>query len=84
MAVGMAVATMGRDDAAAGEECAGSDELPDDGEERQRIVAAAELLGQLLLQDVERAEGGVSPRLGVREAQPVPPGDEPAPPPKQQ
>ena len=28
MAVGMAVATMGRDDAAAGEECAGSDELP--------------------------------------------------------
>ena len=30
MAVGMAVATMGRDDAAAGEECAGSDELPDD------------------------------------------------------
>ena len=38
-------------------------ELPEDGEERQRIVAAAELLGQLLLQDVERAEGGVS--LGV-------------------
>ena len=35
-------------------------ELPEDGEERQRIVAAAELLGQLLLQDVERAEGGVS------------------------
>ena len=34
-------------------------ELPEDGEERQRIVAA-ELLGQLLLQDVERAEGGVS------------------------
>ena len=30
MAVGMAVATMGRDDAAAGEECAGSDELPDE------------------------------------------------------
>ena len=29
-------------------------ELPEDGEERQRIVAAAELLGQLLLQDVER------------------------------
>ena len=65
MAVGMAVATMGRDDAAAGEECAGSDELPDDGEERQRIVAAAELLGQLLLQDVERAEGGVSLKDGV-------------------
>ena len=35
-------------------------ELPEDSEERQRIVAAAELLGQLLLQDVERAEGGVS------------------------
>ena len=30
MAVGMAVATMGRDDAAAGEECAGSDELQDE------------------------------------------------------
>ena len=26
-------------------------ELPEDGEERQRIVAAAELLGQLLLQE---------------------------------
>ena len=35
-------------------------ELPEDSEERQRIVAAAELLGQLLLQDVERAEGRVS------------------------
>ena len=35
-------------------------ELPEDGEERQRIVAAAELLGQLLLQDVERAGDGVS------------------------
>ena len=31
-------------------------ELPEDSDERQRIVAAAELLGQLLLQDVERAE----------------------------
>ena len=40
-------------------------ELPEDGEERQRIVAAAELLGQLLLQDVERAEGGVSLKDGV-------------------
>ena len=39
--------------------------LPEDGEERQRIVAAAELLGQLLLQDVERAEGGVSLKDGV-------------------
>ena len=38
-------------------------ELPEDGEERQRIVAA-ELLGQLLLQDVERAEGGVSLKDG--------------------
>ena len=35
-------------------------ELSEDSEERQRIVVAAELLGQLLLQDVERAEGGVS------------------------
>ena len=32
-------------------------ELPEDSAERQRIVAAAELLGQLLLQDVERTEG---------------------------
>ena len=40
-------------------------ELPEDGEERQRIVAAAELLGQLLLQDLERAEGGVSLKDGV-------------------
>ena len=39
MAVGMAVATMGRDDAAAGEECAGSDELPD---EAWREIAVAE------------------------------------------
>ena len=40
-------------------------ELPEDGQERQRIVAAAELLGQLLLQDVERTEGGVSLKDGV-------------------
>ncbi len=40
-------------------------ELPEDGEERQRIVAAAELLGQLLLQNVERAGDGVSLRDGV-------------------
>ena len=39
MAVGMAVATMGRDYAAAGEECAGSDELPD---ETWREITAAE------------------------------------------
>ena len=38
-------------------------ELPEDSAERQRIVAAAELLGQLLLQDVERTDDGVS--LGV-------------------
>ena len=35
-------------------------ELGEDSEERQRIVAAAELLGQLLLQDVERTDDGVS------------------------
>ena len=40
-------------------------ELSEDSEERQRIVVAAELLGQLLLQDVERAEGGVSLKDGV-------------------
>ncbi len=40
-------------------------ELAEDGEERQRIVAAAELLGQLLLQDVERTEGGTSLKDGV-------------------
>ena len=40
-------------------------ELPENGEERQHIVTAAELLGQLLLQDVERAEGGVSLKDGV-------------------
>ena len=33
--------------------------------ERQRIVAASELLGQLLLQDVERTEGGADLRDGV-------------------
>ena len=40
-------------------------ELREESAERQRIVAAAELLGQLLLQDVERAEGGMSLRDGV-------------------
>ena len=34
--------------------------LPEDSDERQRIVAAAELLGRLLLQDVERTDDGVS------------------------
>ena len=40
-------------------------ELPEDGEERQQIVVAAELLGQLLLQDVERTDDGVSLKDGV-------------------
>ena len=35
-------------------------ELPKDSDERQQIVAAAELLGQSLLQDVERTDDGVS------------------------
>ena len=45
--------------------------LTKDGEERQRIVDAAELLGQLLLQDIERKSGdgdgddGVSLKDGV-------------------
>ena len=39
--------------------------MPEDSAERQRIVAAAELLGQLLLQDVERTEGGASLKDGV-------------------
>ena len=43
-------------------------ELAEDSAERQRVVAAAELLGQLLLQDIERqspdgdGDDGVSPR----------------------
>ena len=40
-------------------------ELAKDSAERQRIVAASELLGQLLLQDVERTEGGADLRDGV-------------------
>ena len=32
-------------------------ELPEDSGQRQSIVAGAELLGQLLLQDVERKSG---------------------------
>ena len=40
-------------------------ELREESTERQRIVAAAELLGQLLLQDVGRAESGVSLKDGV-------------------
>ena len=34
------------------------EELPEDSSDRQRIVAGAELLGQLLLQDIERKGGG--------------------------
>ena len=49
------------------------EELPEDSEERQRIVAGAELLGELLLQDIERKSGdgdhddddGVSLKSGV-------------------
>ena len=40
-------------------------ELAEDGAERQQIVAAAELLGQLLLQDVERTDDGVNLKDGV-------------------
>ena len=40
-------------------------ELPEGSPERQGIVAAAELLGQLLLQDVERRDDGVSLKDGV-------------------
>ena len=40
-------------------------ELAEDSAERQQIVAAAELLGRLLLQDVERTDDGVNLRDGV-------------------
>ena len=40
-------------------------ELVEDSARRQQIVAAAELLGQLLLQDVERTDDGVSLKDGV-------------------
>ena len=40
-------------------------ELPEGSPERQGIVAGAELLGQLLLQDVERREDGVGLKDGV-------------------
>ena len=40
-------------------------ELAEDSAERQGIVAAAELLGRLLLQDVERTDDGVGLRDGV-------------------
>ena len=39
--------------------------LDEDRTERQRIVEASELLGQLLLQDVERTEEGVGLKEGV-------------------
>ena len=41
------------------------EELAEDSAERQQMVVAAELLGQLLLQDVERTEGGVNLKDGV-------------------
>ena len=40
-------------------------ELPEGSPERQGIVAAAELLGELLLQDVERAGDGIGLRDGI-------------------
>ena len=40
-------------------------ELGEESAERQRIVAAAELLGQLLLQDMARTDDGVSLKDGV-------------------
>ena len=40
-------------------------ELPEDRAERQGIVAAAELLGRLLLQDMARTDDGVSLKDGV-------------------
>ena len=40
-------------------------ELPEGSPEREGIVAAAELLGQLLLQDVERTGEGISLKDGV-------------------
>ena len=40
-------------------------ELPEDSAQRQQIVAAAELLGQLLLQDVERTDDGANLKDGV-------------------
>ena len=39
--------------------------LDEDSTERQRMVEASELLGQLLLQDVERTEEGVGLKEGV-------------------
>ncbi len=38
--------------------------MPEDGAERPGIVAAAELLDQLLLQDVTRTEGDISAKEG--------------------
>ena len=40
-------------------------ELPENSVERQQIVAEAKLLGQLLLQDVERTDNGVGLKDGV-------------------
>ena len=41
-------------------------ELAEDSAERQQIVAGAELLGQLLLQDIERKSGDGDGDHGVR------------------
>ena len=57
-------------------------ELPEDSAERQRIVDAAELLGRLLLQDVERTDDGVSLKDGVSRDRMMSvhdPGDAPRP-----
>ena len=40
-------------------------ELEEDSAERQQIVTPAELLGRLLLQDVERTDDGPSLKDGV-------------------
>ena len=40
-------------------------ELPEGSPESQQILAAAELLGQLLLQDVERTGDGIGLKEGV-------------------
>ena len=61
----VAVLDSSRRGPAVGVVAAGAGGIEGGSAERQRIVAAAELLGQLLLQDVERAEGGMSLKDGV-------------------
>ena len=46
-------------------QCAGAGGFGENSAESQQIVAAAELLGRLLLQDVERTDDGVSLKDGV-------------------